>query len=359
MSRIALITDTHEGVRNDAPVFYDYFKKSFDWMFSIIDEQKIETVIHLGDLYDRRKYLNYVTAKRTREDFLAPLNERGIQTHILVGNHDSYYKDTHEVNSLKEIVDDRYENIHTYSIPALIEIDGCSLQLLPWITPSNYQISMDTIKTSQAEILLGHLDLMGFEELKGRISDHGMDSQVFDRFDMVLSGHFHHRSTIRNIHYLGAFTEQTWSDYNDPRGFTIFDTDTRQLEFHKNPFTLFKMISYDDVKDLNIYETIRDTDYSSFANSYVKIVCVAKNNPVAFDTLCDKLYKVGPTNVSVVEDVSTFVDNEEDTEIDQSEDTPTLLRKFIDGLTLAVDPAKIKTLMQDIYMEALTLDQTT
>lgn len=353
MTKIGIITDTHYGVRNDAPIFYDYFKKSLDYFFQTMEENNIKHIIHLGDLYDRRKYVNYVTAKRCREDFLERTDK--YQTHILSGNHDEYYKNTHVINSLTELIGDRYKNITIHTVPKMVSIDGFDIQLIPWITHSNYEQSITQIQKSSATILMGHLQFAGFEEQKGKLANDGLDPKIFDKYESVYTGHFHHRHRKGNIQYVGAFAEYFWSDYNDPRGFNIFDTETSSMSFYQNPYSMFKMVQYDDSKK-NIIEEITTNEYVPYSNTFTKIVVSNKTNPYAFDLLLGQLEKVHPYDISVVEDVSAFVENGLSDEIDEAEDTPTILNKYIDSLTLSVDSDKIKRLLFNIYIEALNLE---
>lgn len=304
-------------------------------------------------MFDRRKYINFVTAKTCREYFLQVLESKNIETHIITGNHDIFYKDTFKINSLREIVDNRYSQIHVYDEPVVVSYDGVDIQLIPWITDDNRELSYKQIRKTSCDLLMGHFDIKGFEMFDGAISDHGDEMDMFKRFDLVFSGHYHHKSSQGNIHYLGAFAEYTWSDYNDPRGFTIFDTQTRDFELIRNPYSIFHMMSYDDVANKDIMETIKTTDYSHLKDTYVKIVCVNKENPYAFDLLLDKLYKAGPIDISVIEDANIFKDDQKDEVIDQAQDTPQILDTYIDGLTLKVTPARMKSFMRDVYSEAL------
>jgi DNA repair exonuclease SbcCD nuclease subunit len=353
MGKIAIITDTHSGVRNDAFIFHDYFKKSLDSVFfPYIEKYNIQDIIHCGDVFDRRKYLNIVTLTRCREDFLDKLRDKNV--HIIIGNHDTYYKDTNRVNSLQEIIKEKYPyNIYTSAKEVVIQ--DLPILFVPWICEENAKETFETIKKSKAQICFGHLELAGFEMHKGIFAREALDSKIFKKFELVCSGHFHHQSVKSNIKYLGAFMEFSWSDYNDPRGFHVFDTETRELEFIKNPISIYKMIAYDDTQE-DIIESFQNIDFNQYKGCYVKIVVVAKTNAYAFDLFLDKLYKAEPQDISIIEDMSQFTDLDPESDINQAEDTPTIIDKFIDTLSLPVNNRKMKYVMRSIYNEAITVE---
>ena len=353
--KIALITDTHWGIRNDSPVFHDYFKRFLDEVFfkELVD-QDIRHVIHLGDLVDRRKYVNFLTLSRLRTDFLDRLDDMQIKTHIIAGNHDVYYKNTNSVNALKELIIGKYDNIKVYDRPACIDFSGTPILLLPWICEDNSQESMDAIKTTPAQVVMGHLELNGFEMFRGSISDHGMDHRLFDRFDVVCSGHYHHKSDTGNIHYLGAFAEYTWSDYDDPRGFHVFDTDTRELTFIRNPYRMFEKIWYDDSGKTSTQ--IIESSQVDVSNKMIKVIVKNKTNPYFFDLFIDNLEKNGPADVQVVEDHLHLDLMEDDEIVDEAEDTLSVCRKYIGQMNLSVDQKKLERVITNLYSEALQVE---
>jgi DNA repair exonuclease SbcCD nuclease subunit len=325
-------------------------------LFDAIDRLNIRHVIHLGDIVDRRKYISYVTSHSLRNSFLLPLEQRKIETHIISGNHDITFKNTSAINALDELIANRYSHIHTYTSPKEIIVDDLEILLLPWINEKNREESELVIKGTKAQVVMSHLELLGFEMFRGTVSTHGDDKKLYDKFDLVFSGHFHHKSSIGNVHYLGAFSEFTWSDYNDPRGFHVFDTETREFEFFRNPHQIFKLIGYDDVKDGDIIKTITETDYSSYNGSYVKVVCANRTNPYAFDLLIDKLYKENPADIVVIEDDTLFTEVDEKAEIDQAESTEVILDKYVQGLSLSVSNDKMQRYLKEIYNEALSVE---
>lgn len=352
--KIALITDTHWGCRGDSIQFADYFKKFYDNVFfPTLKEQGIKTIIHLGDIVDRRKYINFVSAKRLREDFMYPAASQGIHVHVILGNHDVYYKNTNEVNAMTELYSaDTFVNY--YSSPTELNFGGEKIMLMPWINSGNYQESMQAIENTKAQILFGHLELKGFEMYKGSPNDHGFDASIFNKFDVVCSGHFHHKSSRGNIHYLGSPYEITWSDYNDPRGFHIFDTDDRSLTFIENPYKMFTKIHYDD--EGKKAEDFTSVDFKPLANSFVKVIVRNKTNPYWFDLMMGEMEKAGVVDIQVVED-NYNLNLEDDSDIvDEAEDTVTILKKYVEQINLSVDKNKLDLLMRNLYNEAIALE---
>lgn len=353
--KIALITDTHWGVRNDSPVMHDYMKRFLDNVFfPQLAANGVEHVVHLGDLVDRRKFINYNTASRLRKDFLEPLSKSGKQLYIIAGNHDTYYKNTNSLNSLREILFG-YNNINIYDeVPEAIDFDGTKILMLPWICSENKESILKAIKETTAPIVMGHLELGGFEMYRGHVNDHGDDPKLFDKFDIVCSGHYHTRSNNGNIYYLGTPCEYTWSDYNDPKGFHILDTETRQLQFIRNPDTLFVKFHYDDLNKQ--MDEVLLIDESQFKGKYVKVIVRNKTNPYWFDNIIDRMEKNGVADLQVVED-HFHLDLEEDSDIvNEAEDTMTILRKYINGLQFNTDKKRVENIIQNLYIEAQAIE---
>ena len=354
--KIALVTDTHFGARNDNAAFADYFGKFYtDIFFPYLKENNINTIIHLGDIVDRRKYINYQTQAHMQKAFIDPIIENDYTMHVIIGNHDTYYKNTNEINSMQQLYGTTgYEKIKWYdNNPAVLNFDGCDIMLLPWLCSNNIEPFMKEVDKTTAQVLFGHLELKGFEMYRGAINDHGFDSSLFNKFDIVCSGHFHHKSTVGNINYLGSPYEITWSDFDDPRGFHIFDTDNRTIEFVRNPYTMFNKIFYDD--ENQTMEYVVNQNYERLANSYVKVIIKNKTNPYWFDMFMEKLEKVNPIHIQVVEDHLNLDLESDDDIVSEAEDTMTILHKYIDNLEVNVNKTQLETTIKDLYSEALSV----
>ena len=351
--KIALVTDLHFGARNDHQKVAAFQKKFYDEVFfPYIDEHGIKCVFDLGDTFDRRKFISYTSLKAAKEMFFEPLKSRGIETHIIVGNHDITYKNTLEVNSI-DLLLDGYENIKEYTSAEVVEKDGCQILFVPWICKDNAEETFQTIETTKAQICMGHLELSGFEMYKGMPSYDGHDARQFQKFDLVYSGHYHHKSTVGNVTYLGTAYEMTWSCFEDQKGFHVFDTETRELEFIPNPNKLFFKLFYDDT-DMS-YEDLDTLNYKTIANKYVKVVIKSKENPLLFDSYISRLEEQEPINLQVVEDHLNLDLEDDDDIIDEAEDTLTILDGYIEGLDIKTGKPQLKSLMHNLYNEALSI----
>ena len=348
--KIVLITDTHWGVRNDNVAFLDNNKKFLDELFfPYIDQHEIDTIIHLGDLVDRRKYININTAKRLREDFLEPLASRGIRLDIICGNHDTYFKNTNNVNALNEIAR-AYDKLNVFTEPVVINHDGLDILYLPWICDENRKQTLELIGNANAQIAMGHLELAGFEMYRGSMVSHGDDVHIFDKFDLVMSGHYHHRSTNGHIFYLGNHAEFTWSDYDDPKGFHIFNTNTRELTFVRNPYTMFDKVWYNDA------EQSVEVDCSKYKGKFLKVIVTNKNDPYSFDKFIEKLQKAA-LDIQIVEDhLNMNLENDTDI-VKEAESTIDIFKHHIDQLNVQnLDKPRLEKTIVDLYNEALTIE---
>lgn len=348
--KVAIITDQHFGARNDSIAFLDFFQKFYDNVFfPKLEEEGIDTVLILGDTFDRRKYVNFYALQRAKEMFFDKLAYRNIKVHMLAGNHDTYFKNTNDVNS-PDLLLREYNNINVIDHPATIYVDETPICMMPWICPENYQDSLDTIKDTKAEICMGHFEIAGFAMYRGMESHEGLSKETFDKFDLVFSGHYHHRSDDGHIYYLGNPYELTWQDYNDPRGFHLFDLGSRKLEFIRNPYSMFERLEYNDKEQEPV-----DLDELDLASKYVKLVVANKTDYYKFDKFIQKLYNKGCYDIKIVEDMSEFQEGEIDESINL-EDTLSVLGHYVDSIETDLDKEKIKNYMRSLYTEAVNVE---
>jgi len=349
--KIALLGDTHFGARGDSLHFHDHFKKFFDDVFfPYCLKNNITTVVQFGDLFDRRKFVNFNTLHLSKQYFFDKLLQNNMHMHVLLGNHCVYFKNTPDLNS-PELLLKEYSNITLYDKFTQVEFGGLAIDIVPWVFDSKVEI--EKMSNSKSKICFGHFDIAGFEMDRGNISHDGFDSNVFSKYYHVYSGHFHHKSTKSNISYLGTPYEITWSDFNDPRGFHIFDTDTLDIEFVQNSFTLFHKIYYDDSTQTLDYW--KNFDYSKYEDVYVKVVVLNKTDEYQFDYAMDNLYKAVPADLNIVEDFIELSSLHDD-DVDQSEDTMTILSNYVDQLTVDVNSDKLKGLLRKLYVESLEME---
>ena len=351
--KVAILSDSHAGIRNDNVAFMDMFKNFLDNVFfPEIQKQGIDTIVHLGDLVDRRKYINIQTANRLRKDFLEPIENMGLRLHQILGNHDTYYKNTNAVNSVQELCD---ESVHIYQNATEVVIHETPILFVPWICSDNKEQTMEMIEKSKSTICMGHLELQGFQMFKGSICSHGEDRRLFDKFDCVLSGHFHHRSTDGSINYVGSHGQFTWSDYGDSRGFHILDLQNKDLTFIENPYIMFSKVWYDDSS--KTMEELLDYDFTQHKGTYVKLIVTSKTNPFWFDKFCESIEKQGILNLQIVDDHLNLNLDEDSEIVNEAESTLDIFMKHIDQVNSPnLNRDKLERVIVDLYNQAITVE---
>jgi len=349
--KIAILNDTHAGCRNSSDIFMNYQERFYsEIFFPYLLENDIKHIIHLGDYYDNRKTINFKALHHNRKIFLEPMRKHGITMDIIPGNHDVYYKNTNELNALKELQGHYMNEVNLVMKPTVMNYEGTDIALVPWINPENEEDTLEFLANCKADIVGAHLELKGFEMSKGMPCQEGMDKKHFDRFEMVLTGHFHAKSTQENIYYLGSQMEFFWNDCNDAKYFHILDTETRELEPIRNPITIYEKIYYDHEK-LNKFQDLAYLD-----NKFVKVIVTNKGDPYEFERFIDRVQSQKIHELKIAEDFAEFLGSNVEDENVSVEDTETLVFNYIDAVNTDLDKSRIKEEVSHLMKEAQTME---
>ena len=349
--QIAILNDTHAGCRNSSDIFMDYQELFYsEVFFPYLLENNITQILHLGDYYDNRKTVNFKALAHNRKIFLEKLREYGITMDIIPGNHDVYYKNTNELNALKELQGHYMNEVNLIMEPTEMNYDGLCVGLVPWINPQNEEASLEFLANTKATLIGAHLELQGFEMARGQVCMSGMSKSHFDRFETVLTGHFHAKSSQGNIHYLGAQYEFFWNDCGDPKHFHILDTETREVTPVRNPLTIYEKIYYDH-EQMNKFQ-----DLSHLDEKFVKIIVVNKGNTLEFERFVDRVQQQNIHELKIAEDFKDFLGENVGDDNIKLEDTTTLVNSYVDNVTTDLDKDRIKQEISALMTEAQSME---
>jgi predicted phosphodiesterase len=341
---VGVLTDTHWSARKSSRLFHDYFELFYkNVFFPTLEQYGITTVIHMGDAFDSRKSIDFWGLDWTRRVVLEPLSSYDV--HMVVGNHDIFLRNSNKINSPELLLKD-YKNIKTYSEPTEIKVGDLGVLLLPWINSENSEKSLKMIQKTKYKVAMGHLELNGFSPYKGHTMENGMDANIFGNFVKVFSGHYHTRSNNGTVYYLGNPYEIYWNDVNDTRGFTIFDTETLEHFSVDNPYRMFYNIYYEDTP----YQTF---DIREYENKIVRVIVRKKSNQKKFEKFIDKLYTANVAELKIVENFQ--VQDIEEFEAFESEDTFSILQRYVNDSDCELSKNTIVNILEDVYREALEI----
>ena len=346
--KIAIITDQHFGARKNSKLFHDYFLKFYeDIFFPTLIKEGITTIVDMGDTFDSRKGVDFVSLEWAKNNYYDKLEELGITIHTIIGNHTAYYKNTNDLTGVGLFLRE-YDNVKIYSEAEEVTLDKTKFLFVPWINSENQNKTFELIEESDSPCVMGHLELNGFMATRGHYMEHGMDANIFDKFDRVFTGHYHMRSNQGNVFYLGNPYEMYWNDVNDrERGFHLFDTDTLVHTPVNNPYQIFHNLYYEDTPHQML-------DITKYNQKILKVIVRKKSDPKQFEKYIDKLYSSNLAELKIVENFD-FTEGEE-FEAEESEDTISLLNRYIQESEVDLDKSIVTEILQDVYREACEVE---
>ena len=345
--KIAIITDQHFGCRKNSKFFHDYFLKFYnDIFFPTLEKENITTIVDMGDTFDSRKGIDFSSLSWAKDNYYDRVKELGCHIHTIVGNHTAYYKNTNDINAVDLLLRE-YDNVSVYSEPTEIKLDQLKVLLIPWINSENEEKTIKLIKKTKCPVAMGHLEVKGFRIHRGYIMETGTDVSLFDKFERVYSGHYHTRSDNGTVYYLGNPYEMFWNDLNDTRGFHIFDTETLEHTPVNNQYKLFYNIYYEDTN----YQTF---DARQYENKIVKVIVRKKTDSKKFEKFLDKLYSVNVSELKIIENFALI--ESEEFEAEESEDTISILNRYIQEAEVDFDKSIVTNILQEVYREACEVE---
>lgn len=360
--KIMILGDLHWGARSDNTTFLESFADYFDNVFfPLVEKTKPDIIVQVGDVFDKRSYLNVNTLYYVRTRFIEPLRKVGIPSFILPGNHDIYFKNTNRVNSFEEVfgylpeAKDQKESVHDVHL-VLKPTEVAGLLLMPWISPDDAEQSLAALRATSARYCFGHFDFAGFDFGGGRKSEEGFDRDLFKQFELVISGHYHTRQKSGNIFYCGVPYEKTWEDYDNWVGVHILDTETGKVTAYPNNNRMHYVVNWRD-GGYDISPAVGDCldDLASLAKKIVRVMVHDNKHPVKLEKLIGKISAVKPESVTVVHkslsvDGAKVLDELREANPD---DTITTIRTYVGNMEGVPEKDAVLEILVDLHSKAV------
>lgn len=337
-SRVCLVSDIHIGVHQNTAVWHKIALKWAKWLSKELKKKEIKDIIICGDLFHYRDEV----AVNTIHIATQVLDVwRDFNIIILVGNHDAYYKDRSDINSLSIL--SGWPNINVISTVQDTTVANKHLVFCPWGT------SLEDI--SSGDIIFGHFEIESFKLNHFKVCDDGFkSSELLDKTRLVVSGHFHHREEREysngTILYLGNPFQIDFGDVDCTKGYYILDIPKAEYTFTENKQSPkhHKIKLSELLKSGKISKKVQ----SLIKGNFIKFFIDQKVTSDDIDELLKTLTSLKPLslNVDYTTNLSYTID---DSEYDfSSVDVSTAIEEFISMMELDNSSEVIKYTL-DLY----------
>ena len=245
--KILLTADWHIGIRGDSDIYHKIFETWLtNFLVPTIREYEVKKLFILGDFFDNRNVINIKSFDLSiwAIEYLT-MSFPELEVILIIGNHDIYYRNRKDVNSLQAFK--RFNRVSIIDQITFTNFEDRDFYLVPWITNEE---ELKNLFKSKGDICLGHFEFKGYDFINGVTSHNGLDLKDFtDRFTKVFTGHFH----LRNAPYVGNPFHMSWADTEDQKGVTILDTRTLKETFVPNNISpIYKKIFLSQLKNKTV-----------------------------------------------------------------------------------------------------------
>lgn len=283
--KVCIISDLHVGVHQNSIFWHETALSWAKWLKKELDNKNIKDILFLGDLFHYRDEIA-VNTIHVVSQILQIFDTFNIL--FIVGNHDAFYKDRSEINSLSLL--SGWKNITVVDKTLEISLLGKKCAFVPW----GEQID----KLSNKDIIFGHFEIESFKMNSYKLCNHGITTaSLLEKAPLILSGHFHLREERcydnKKIVYVGNPFQMDFGDIDSTKGYYILDFNTLKLDFFENTISPkhVKLVLSDILQDKGIKDNIK--------NNIIKVIINKKINSDNIDALLKKISIQEPFNLSV------------------------------------------------------------
>jgi DNA repair exonuclease SbcCD nuclease subunit len=339
-NKVCCISDIHLGVHQNSQIWHEIAIEFAQWLDTTLKQKNIKDIIIAGDIFHNRHEIG-VNTIHCASKFFEILKDYNIVA--ITGNHDCYYRDKSDVNSISIL---NRSNITIFQTFHSINFLNKKIAFCPWGTELN--------EIPKSDIIFGHFEIVNFKMNTHKICDHGFETEhLLDKSNLIITGHFHireHRKykNKKSILYLGSPYELDFGDRDQTKGITILDIETLNTEFIENNVTP----KHKKIKLTDLTENIENLQ-NNIANNFICLDINVNTKPQVLDALISKLSQYKPkhirTDFNIFETVQISA-----TDLDGfSINIDTALHEFIDLLDTPVDKTDILYKCLDLYKQSL------
>ena len=303
--KIGVIGDLHLGARGGSKYMREFMHNYILNKLEYFAGADVNQVVFVGDINNSRTNIHMMDAFFLTVTLRALVEKLGLKLIVLVGNHDSHFKEDLTINTPYTLMRE-YATI----IDSPSTYSG-GLVFIPWVCKTNEDKVNKYIKDG-GTYCFGHFDLMGFQFSKGVYSKDGMDAKRLRNFDKVITGHYHVKQTGGNIHYVGSPYPITWTEVGTDKGVHILHPDTGELEFIENSVNDSLFVKVEFEKEPLFKE-------SDLVGKIVKCVIKEKSTPMKMKKFFDSMSGIDLIRLDYIDQTETEIDTKETVNLEEDQ----------------------------------------